>query len=153
MKNLLLIVIMGMALILPGALHAQSYAINWYTIAGGGGSSSGTNGGTTYSVTGTIGQPATATMSGGNYSITSGFWSIIAALQTPGSPLLSILRSGSQATISWSSLPSGFVLQQSSTLLSNSWTASTATLTTNGTTISVTVPVTSGFQYYRLVNP
>jgi opacity protein-like surface antigen len=153
MKKLLVIAIVGAALVLPSALHAQNYSINWYTVAGGGGSSSGTNGGSIYSVSGTIGQPATATMSGGNYSLTAGFWSIIAALQTPGAPLLSITRSGSQATVSWSSSATGFVLQQSSTLLSNSWTASTYTMTTNVSTISVMVPSASGYQYFRLVNP
>jgi hypothetical protein len=153
MKNLLAIAIVGAVLVLPSALHAQSYSINWYTIGGGGGSSAGTSGGTTYSVSGTIGQPATATMSGGNYSLTGGFWSILAVFQTPGSPILSITRSGTEAIISWSSSATGFVLQKSSTLLSNSWSASTATRTTNSTTISVTVPVTSGYQYFRLINP
>src|SRR5271167_371028 len=65
MKSFLAIAIMGAALVFPSALHAQIYSINWYTIGGGGGSSSGTNGGTSYTVTGTIGQPATASMSGG----------------------------------------------------------------------------------------
>jgi len=153
MNKLLLIAIVGVALVLPSALHAQNYSIDWYTIAGGGGSSSGASGGATYSVTGTIGQPATATMSGGSYTLTGGFWSIIAALQTPGFPLLSITRSGNQATISWSSPATGFVLQQSSTLMSNSWSLSTNTLTTNVSTISLTVPVTSGYQYFRLINP
>jgi hypothetical protein len=153
MKKLLVIAIVGAALVLPSALHAQNYSIDWYTIAGGGGSSSGTNGGATYSISGTIGQPATAAMVGGNYSLTGGFWSIIAAVQTPGSPLLTITRSGSQATISWSSSASGFMLQQSSTLLPNSWSTPTYTLTTNGATISTTVPANSGYEYFRLVNP
>jgi hypothetical protein len=153
MKNLLLIAIVGVALVIPCALHAQSYSIDWYTIGGGGGSSSGASGSATYAVTGTIGQPATATMSGGGYSLTGGFWSILSVLQTPGSPLLSITHLGSQATISWSSSASGFVLQQSSTLLSNSWSVFTAPLTTNATTISVTVPAGSGFKYFRLQNP
>ena len=49
----------------------QSYSIDWYKIAGGGGTS--TNG--QYAVTGTIGQPdAGGAMAGGNYSLTGGFW-------------------------------------------------------------------------------
>jgi len=92
-------------------------------------------------------------MSGGSYSLTGGFWSILAVLQTAGSPLLTITRAGSQATISWSSSATGFMLQQSSTLLPNSWLTSTNTLTTNGGTISISVPATSGYQYFRLVNP
>ena len=50
---------------------AQQYSVDWYKVAGGGGTS--TNG--QYSVSGTIGQPdASAAMSGGPYSVTGGFW-------------------------------------------------------------------------------
>jgi hypothetical protein len=153
MKTFLALAIVAAALLFPGSLQAQNYSINWYTIAGGGGSSSGASGTNTYTVTGTIGQPATATMSGGNYSITGGFWSIIAAVQTPGAPLLNIVRSGTQVVISWNGPAGGFVLQQSPSLLSGSWTNSPATVTTNGSVISVTVPAASGYQYFRLQNP
>ena len=47
------------------------YSIPWWTIDGGGGTSSGSN----YTVSGTIGQADTATMSGGNYAVSGGFWS------------------------------------------------------------------------------
>jgi hypothetical protein len=38
---------------IPAAVHAQSYFIDWYTIDGGGGTSTGG----VYSVSGTIGRP------------------------------------------------------------------------------------------------
>ena len=49
------------------------YAIDWFTIDGGGGMAST---GGEYSMSGTIGQPdaSVATMSGGSYSLTGGFW-------------------------------------------------------------------------------
>jgi len=141
-KNLLAIGILGAALVFPRALQAQNYSINWYTIGGGGGSSSGT-----------IGQPATGSMSGGNYALTGGFWSFLAVVQTPGFPILSITRSGTQAVVAWSAPASGYVLQQNSSLAANSWTNSPATLTTNGGVISITVNPTSGYQYFRLRNP
>jgi len=153
MKNLLAIAIVGAALVLPRALQAQNYSINWHTIAGGGGTSTGTVGTNTYSLSGTIGQPATATMSGGNYSLTGGFWSLIAAVQTPGSPILSITRSGTQAVVSWNAPATGFVLEQSSNLKTASWTTSPATLSTNGPVISVTVTATGGYQFFRLHSP
>ena len=153
MKSLLVIALTGAALIFPRALLAQNYSINWYTIGGGGGTSSGTNGSNTYSISGTIGQPATASMSGGAYSLTGGFWSIIAAVQTPGSPILSVTRSGGQAVNSWSAPAAGFLLEQSSTLKTNSWSLSTATPTTNSGTISVTVGMTNGYQFFRLHSP
>ena len=57
---------------------AQDYAINWHTIDGGGGTSTGG----VYSVTGTIGQPDAGTMSGGSYTLTGGFWALPVAVQT-----------------------------------------------------------------------
>src|SRR5947207_2392022 len=52
--------------------RAQNYSIGWFTIDGGGGTSTGG----VYQVRGTIGQPdAGLTMSGGNFFLTGGFWS------------------------------------------------------------------------------
>jgi hypothetical protein len=54
---------------------AQNYSIDWFKVAGGGGTSS--NG--TYQVSGTIGQPdASGAMTGGNYSLVGGYWSLCA---------------------------------------------------------------------------
>jgi len=67
---------------------ALSYSIDWSTVDGGGGTSTGG----VYTVSGTIGQPdAGLVMSGGNYALQGGFWGIISVVQTPGAPLLSIL--------------------------------------------------------------
>jgi hypothetical protein len=52
--------------------QAQSYAIPWWTVDGGGGTSAG--GG--YTLTGTIGQPDAGVMTGGGYSLTGGFWGL-----------------------------------------------------------------------------
>ena len=62
--------------------RAQNFTIDWFTIDGGGGTSTGG----VYSVSGTIGQPDAGTMSAGNYSLVGGFWGIVAAVQTPGAP-------------------------------------------------------------------
>jgi hypothetical protein len=153
MKSFLAIAIVGAVLLFPRMLHAQNYSINWHTISGGGGSSSGVSGTNTYTVNGTIGQPATLVMSGGIYSITGGFWSIIATVPTPGAPVLSAKRSGTRVIVSWNASASGYALQQSTSLLPGSWTASSATLTTNNGIISVTIPATIGYQYFRLLNP
>ena len=91
------------------ALQAQSYSIDWSKIASGGGTS--TNG--QYSVSGTIGQPDTGTMSGGGYLVTGGFWSIIAAVQTPGAPLLRITQTNGVVAVSWPNSPAGWVLDAS----------------------------------------
>src|ERR1043165_8161890 len=52
-----------------GAAKAQ-LAVNWYTIDGGGGTSSGG----TFVVSGTIGQPDAGAMSGGIFVVQGGFW-------------------------------------------------------------------------------
>ncbi|MGA2751943.1 MAG: hypothetical protein ABSG59_24535 [Verrucomicrobiota bacterium] len=150
MRHFSAIILAGAALLSPAVLRAQStnYSIGWYTIGGGGGASSGGN----YVLTGTVGQPATATMSGGGYSLTGGFWSIISAVQTPGAPLLGVARSGSQATISWPASASGFVLQQTGNLAAGVWSPSSAILTTNNGVISASIPVTAGYQFFRLQN-
>jgi hypothetical protein len=61
---------------------AQSYSIDWHTIDGG----SGTSTGGAFSVSGTIGQPDASAMSGGNYSLAGGFWSAIST--APSIPTL-----------------------------------------------------------------
>ena len=49
---------------------AQTFDMSWYTIDGGGGSSSGG----VFVVNGTIGQPDAGAMSGGSFQLAGGFW-------------------------------------------------------------------------------
>lgn len=53
-----------------GAATAQSYSIDWHTIDGGGGTSTGG----AYLVSGTMGQADAGNTSGGTYSLNGGFW-------------------------------------------------------------------------------
>ena len=125
-----------------GAL-AQDYAIDWHTIDGGGGTSTGG----VYSVSGTIGQPdAGPTLTNGQYSVTGGFWALPQAVQTPGAPLLSITAAGpAQAQISWEPDTPGFVLQETLNLSPTNWVNSTS-----GTNNPVVVPATAAGRFYRL---
>ena len=62
--------------------HAQ-YDLSWYTIDGGGGTSSGG----AFSVSGTVGQfdaQPPPVMSGGGYSATGGFWAVANVCTCPG---------------------------------------------------------------------
>jgi hypothetical protein len=138
---------------LASAFHlsaqAQSYSINWYKVAGGGGTSTGA----TYQVSGTIGQPdASGAMTGGNYSLTGGFWAFISVLQTAGAPTLYISRAGSTVTVYWQNV-SGWVLQQSSSINPPAnWTVNSSWTTTNGTNyLNLTSP--TGNEFFRLANP
>ncbi len=130
-----------------GALRAQSFSIDWFTIDGGGGTSTGG----VYSVSGTIGQPDAGRMSGGNYSIDGGFWGIV-AVQTPGGPLLSVERLGSSVRVYWPLPATGFLLDQSLTV-TGAWSQVSFPYTTNATQISITVPAPAGNRFYRLRKP
>jgi len=124
----------------------QSYSINWYKIAGGGGTS--TNG--QYSLSGTIGQPdASSAMSGGSYSLTGGFWSLVSVVQTSGAPTLYISISANTVTVYWQNV-SGFVLQQTSSIKPPvSWAQNNGWTTSNGTNYLTITPPT-GNEFFRL---
>jgi hypothetical protein len=145
MKTIFILLILSSAL---GTALAQSYSIDWYKVSGGGGTSTGG----TYSVSGTIGQPdASEAMTGGNYSLTGGFWSLISVVQTAGAPTLTITHSGSGVIISWPSSATGWTLQQNSDLkASGSWATSSYTISDNGTIKSITVAAPTGNLFFRL---
>jgi hypothetical protein len=145
-----LILIFTVLCLRPASASAQSYSINWYKIAGGGGTSTGG----LYSVSGTIGQPdASGAMTGGNYSLTGGFWSLIQVVQTPGAPTLYISHSGNTVTVYWLNV-TGWNLYQSGSLNPSvaSWSASASPTLTNGTNY-FTIPNSAGNLFFQLVNP
>jgi hypothetical protein len=134
---------------LPAALHAQPYSIDWFTIDGGGGTSTGG----TYSVSGTIGQPDAGRMSGGNYTLDGGFWGIIAALQTPGSPLLRVvLTTSNTVVVAWPNPSSGFSLQQNAAAGTTNWTGVGDIPAVVGSEKQVIVSPPTGNRFYRLIS-
>jgi len=149
--------LLGLSLVLGWCLvhlmaanaFAQGYTIDWYSIDGGGGTSTGA----VYSVTATIGQVDAGAMSGTNYSVTGGFWSVVAALQTPGGPLLSVFRSATNTVIiSWPSPSTGFALQQNSNVANtNGWSAYGGAVNDDGTNRSATLSAPTGNVFFRLI--
>jgi hypothetical protein len=133
------------------AALAQNYAIDWFTIDGGGGTSTGG----VYSISGTIGQPdAGPTMSGDNYSVDGGFWSLIAAIQTPGAPLLRVfLTSTNTVILAWPAPSTGFTLQENAVLGTTNWVNVTNTVNVVGSENQVTVSPPLGNKFYRLFHP
>jgi hypothetical protein len=135
----------------PLAAQAQTYALDWQTIGGGGTSTGGV-----YSVSGTIGQPDAGTMNGGAYSLTGGFWGLIAVVQTPVTPALTITGTNGAVTVSWPNPSPGWVLDMSTTLVGSPppWNqVPPAQYHTNATDISVTVSPPVGSAFYRLRKP
>jgi hypothetical protein len=129
--------------------RAQSYGIDWFTVDGGGGTSTGG----VYSISGTIGQPdAGPAMTGGNYALTGGFWSLLAVVQTPGAPLLSIFRTTTNTVaVSWPSPSTDWTLQQNTNGLATlNWSNVTDTLADDGSTWTLVVNPPTGNRFYRL---
>jgi hypothetical protein len=135
----------------PLASHAQSLSIDWFTMDGGGGTSTGG----VFAVSGTIGQPdANAQpLTGGNFSLVGGFWSLF-AVQTPGAPVLSIrLTSTNTALVLWPSPSTGFALQQNLDLSTTNWMAAPQSVADNGTNKFILVNPPVGNRFYRLFKP
>jgi hypothetical protein len=127
--------------------NAQSYSIDWYKTAGGGGTSANGN----YSVSGTIGQhDAGQPMSGGPYSLTGGFWTVISVVPSPGAPTLTINRVNSTTVkVLWPYPSTGWTLQQSSDLTTASWSASSG-VTHDSTNNFITLTSPAGNLFFRL---
>jgi len=142
-------------ILLPSAFsicaNAQTYSIDWSTIDGGGGTSTGG----VYTVNGTIGQPDAGAMSGGNYALQGGFWGVIAAVQTPGAPYLSVTRSNSAVIVSWPLPAEGWVLEATNALplVAAPWPQIAPPYQTNGANLQFTEPAPAGNRFYRLHKP
>ena len=136
--------------ILSLTVWAQDYSIDWHKIAGGGGVSS--NG--QYAVSGTIGQhDAGGPMTGGNYSLTGGFWALY-AVQTPGAPLLTItLTITNTAVVSWPYPSTGWNLQENGDLSATNWVTPSEIVNNDGTNNFIIVNPPAANRFYRLFKP
>jgi hypothetical protein len=133
-------------LLIAFKLCAQPYSVDWYKISGGGGTSTGS----VYSVSGTIGQPdAGGAMSGGNYSVTGGFWSLISVVQTLGAPTLTVTHSGNSVKVSWPYPSTGWTLQKNSDLTTTIWSASGG-ISNDGTNNFIILASPTGNFFFRL---
>ena len=137
--------ILGAALLCSLPAFAQ-YSIDWSTIDGGGGTSTGG----VYSVSGTIGQhDAGGPMTGGQFTLQGGFWVLPSAVQSSDAPTLLIGPAAPGfATVSWTPATPGFVLQVTPTLTPSAWANAPS-----GATNPVTVPATLPTKFYRLWKP
>ncbi len=140
-----------LAFALATASQAQNFSIDWFTLDGGGGTSTGG----VYSVTGTIGQPDAGTMSGGNFTLVGGFWGIAAAVQTPGAPWLTVMRTNTTVIVSWPLPAEGWVLEWTNALprAAARWPQLLPPYQTNGLNLQFTEPSPAGNRFYRLHKP
>jgi len=132
------------AISLVAASSSAQYSIDWWTVDGGGGTSTGG----VYTLNATIGQHDAGSMSGGQFALVGGFWAIV-AVQTTGIPTLTIIPAGlGQATLSWTPDTPGFHLQTSDSLSVPAWTNAPS-----GTNHPIMISTTEPGKFYRLVNP
>ncbi len=128
------------------AVPAQNYSIEWYEITGGGGASTGG----TYQISGTIGQPeAGNAMSGGQFSVTGGFWSLLAVVQAEGLPNLTITQAGHSFSVWWPNTVT-CSLQQSTALAPANWVTCGYPVTTNNGVCCITITQPAGSLFFRL---
>ena len=132
--------------------HAQPYSIDWFTLDGGGGTSTGGS----FAVSATIGQrdAGPQALTGGSFSLQGGFWSLF-AVQTPGAPLLTMTLDPQfpAVTVSWPSPSAGYTLQQTSDLNAANWAAVPQTVIDNGTRKFIVINSPGGNRFYRLSKP
>ena len=94
-------------------------------------------------------------MSGGNFAVEGGFWGLLAAMQTPGAPLLSILRTATNTVaVFWPSPSAGWLLQQNTNGVNSvNWSNVTAAIQDDGTIKTLIVNPPTGNRSYRLFKP
>lgn len=134
---------------------AQDVTSEWCLVSCGGGISTAG----IYTLTSTIGQPATGRLNSLDFTIDGGFWSIIAAIQEPGAPLLSVrLTETNTVVVSWPLTWPAFALQENADLNTTNW----ANVVTEATVFvvgqdqfekQVVVPMPLGSRFYRLQTP
>ena|ERR1017187_9509460 len=133
---------LALALLTALAAHAQP-SDNWFTVDGGGVTSSGAQ----YSLNSTVGQPDAGIMTGGGYTLNGGFWGSVAALP----PRLTISGAGGSVTIRWPWPSSSYALVQSDSLTNPNWTPVIPQPTqTDAITWSLTLQVGPTPKFYRL---
>lgn len=137
---------------LAPASYAQSggpYTLKAFSIGGGGVIAGGT-----YSLSGTIGHAHAGTIGEAPFSLEAGFWAMAFAVQQPDAPELSIRRgTGPEVIIAWPFSSGGFVLEETPTLVTPSWSPTAAEATRVGDENVVIIPQPSGLRFYRLRKP
>ncbi len=156
MKTILLLIFVAAALVAADG-SAQSFSVTGSVIAGGGGTTSGG----LFQVTGTIAQAeAGPRLTGGCFSVDSGFWGHYAAISTPGAPTLRTRVVANYVRVSFTPSCGDWVLQWTNTLepeaAATIWTddeASNLILIDGELTRDFHIPSWGSRLYFRLRQP
>ena len=122
----------------------------WWSFTGGGGI--GQHG--SVALGGAIGPiaPALSPATGGNYTLSGGFWSTLSGQPKPESPVLKIkwLADKEKVLISWPVNLNGFKLEYTTNLLSGVWHSENEVVVDTDSEHTVAVPSPGVFRCYRL---
>lgn len=125
-------------------VHAQPFALESWSIDGGGGTSAGSG----FSLTGTIGQPDAGVLAGGGFTLVGGFpgWHIVPA----GPVTLTVqLRADGRVHVTWARGEAAWQLEVATRFGA---TADWQTVSAPGAT-SYTAPTTGPTRFFRLSHP
>lgn len=122
--------------------RGQTYSIDWYAVEAGGGTSSSAH----YTLSGSIGQPEGGAATSANYAFEGGFWPGLVETGPPPDVTLLIQLSAGGVAISWEPATPGFVLEETDSLSSPSWSAAPA-----GN--PVTIAASAKTKFYRVKKP
>lgn len=134
------------------SVPAQEYRMAWSSVDGGGGFSAG--GG--FVLGGSIGQPDAGIMNGGGFTLQGGFWGIVAAVQNPPAPFLSVVRTATNGVVvSWPGPEAGWCLQATTSLSTTPirWVEIPPPYTVVSTNLVCIEPLPPGNRFYRLHKP
>ncbi len=82
--KLALALLLGLLVALPALAQGGGYSLDWFTVDGGGGESTGS----AYSLSGAIGQADAGALSGSGYTLNGGFWSVAGGAPNTYLPLI-----------------------------------------------------------------
>ena len=144
----MLAILLPLFLLAATAASGQpSYTIDWWKIAGGGGLSTGG----TYTAGGSIGQSDVAAASGGNFTVVSGFWGMVATVQTSNAPLLSMTRTITNTImLSWPSASPGWGPRHTFDLGTANWVTPPEAVGDDGTNRFIIIGPPAGNRFFRL---
>jgi hypothetical protein len=133
------------------ALFAATQGTGWFTLDGGGGTSTGA----VFAVRGTIGQLDAGKLTNGATVLNGGLWGGLAVVQSPGAPRLTITHTPTNtALVLWPSPSTGFTLQENTNgVASVNWSNVSVTPSDNGTDKFIIVNPPVGNRFYRLFKP
>ena len=142
-----------MAACAAGSFHLQGgeLAIDWFTISGGAGSSSGG----TLEVAGTAGQPALAQASGGGFTLDGGFWTLSTSSSNQPPQLVMPQISSNALSFGFQTVNGqSYTVQTNADLLHGAWGAYT-NLIGDGTLWQFSFPLTDGVPrlFFRVAEP